>query len=372
MSKMYAESACLSTQNTLIVNKVCHPSDLEKVSFVILENTHVPVSGRAKIVLSLFISVSKLGYSEIHCPIGKIISVLESRIGQSISERSMFRYLSEIESQSIIHRHKYRAGKDRFNTKIQLDPGFFSYWSRKKTHKVTPIPTCDHTSSQLPKWQESAWTEDNPRVNTEYSSSSVSERDIHNRPRGRACDQYTKRRKRENPLIYSCRHACKGRRDARFIIARATWELRVGQDISGHSGVDWEYWGTRWNSFGKAQKDATMSGQILPLLANRSTLHHENFVNEFARSLLGQKFETLPTTDRGETFFVQDEPIDTKPFPDMSPEEVRRAIREIAKPIDSEGSNPVNPVVSVDSLSDDERRILESASLRVKARGRLR
>jgi len=375
MVRMYSTATNLSTDSRHFVKKVCHSSDLEKISFIILENNQVPVSSKAKILISLFISVSKMGYTEINVPIGKLISILKSRIGQSISERSMFRYLSEVESQSIIYRKKYRVGKDRFNTKIHLSEDFFLYWSKRKSHKVTPLPTRNHNNPQLPKWQESAGTKDNTRVNQDnLSCSSSSEKNVYNKPRARASDQFTGKRKRENPLLYSVRYSCKGRRDARFLIARAKWELNCGQDIPGHSGVDWSYWSQRWQSFCKETKDSVMRCQILPLLQSRSNLK-EKYPQENPLSLLGcEENGSLQISSRGGNV-IQETPLTgIIGSVDMSPEEIRRAVHEISRPKDEISSTRTDvPALETNenSLSSDELSVLREAALRAKARGRV-
>jgi len=370
MLEMYSTAANLSTDSTLFVKKICHASDIEKISFIVLENNHVQVSAKAKILISLFISVSKMGYTEINVSIGKLISILKSRIGQSISERSMFRYLSEVESKSIIHRKKYRVGKDRFNTQIQLSEDFFSFWSKRKSHNVTPIPTQDHRHSQLPKRQESARTKDNIRVNQDnHRCSSSSEKNVYNRPRARASDQYTGKRKRENPLIYSVRYSCKGRRDARFLIARAKWELNCGREIPGHSGVDWNYWSQRWQSFGNGTKDSVMRGQILPLLANPSNLNEKKLD---PLSLLGvEQIGSLQTERQGGTYKQESPLTGIIGTVDMSPEEIRCAVREISRPkdeISSKSTDGPEFETKESSLSSEEFSVLREAALRAKAR----
>lgn len=260
--------------------KLADNNSLDRIDFAIFQLISASIPTSARIVLCVVIALIKLGYTGSSCSIGAFLKVL-NRIGFPMSERTLYRSMAILEAQGYISRRKFRLGPNRFKCIIKFNEAALAYWTGHKTSKIAPINT--HISPQLPIQQEEDLTKSNFGVNSCNSTN------INKQPRAGARatninSKQPKTKRRTDPILYTLllllKNAPKDVR--RFAYDRARWELSAGEDLtSGHSGVPWEYWASRWTELPTDVRDRTMKHEILPLLTDRSAMSIPEPTHEF-------------------------------------------------------------------------------------------
>lgn len=235
-------------------------SDLDRIYFTIRDQRFPEISNKGSAALALMISLARIDKSGISAPIGAIAKTI-NRNGYHMSERTLYRALSELQKHGFFIRSKYRVGHDKFETKIVFIEERFKFW----TQKVIKQPTQEHISSYLPNCQEPLRTKTDHRVNTPNST-----KDIY-KPRVRASNFKNWR----HPVLYSllCVMLKTKNRDRALILSRARLEIeaeRSGVTLAGRSGVDWNR--PSWQDMPFYQREKIVSEEILPLLCDKSTL----------------------------------------------------------------------------------------------------
>jgi len=291
-----------------ITTKSAKTNDLDRVKMTINGASYPNLSNKSRAVLSLLISLVKLGYTGISAPIGAIEKTL-SRVGYSISRRSLFRALADLESHGYFHRQKFRVGNDKFGTDLVFIAARFEFW-RKQTPAVKPA-TFQHTNPHVPNWQEDPRTKIPSRVN----SSNINN-NSYKKPRGRA-------RVKIHPVLYTLSvvlTALKAR-DRAIVLSRARCEIeaeRSGIECAGHSGALWDR--PSWLEMPHEVKESICRQEILPLLRNLETLKSRGETVDFFEVItqLDQEME-LPTP-KPQTVL---QPPPNLPPVDLPPDELR-------------------------------------------------
>jgi hypothetical protein len=254
--------------------KTAQNRDLERIDYTVFSIVDGNIPLRSRIVLSLFVSLAKLGYSRFGGNIGALLHCL-NRIGGQMAERTLYSHLAVLERSGYIRRNKYRVGTDHFRTVIDIDSAALAYWIGGRTGNVVPYPTQSHVSPSMPIVQEDPGTINNSHVNSRNLTNKYKE------PRGRARDHKDRKkpttRTRENPIIYTMRLIAHRRglhRSDWFRIRdRARWEISAGEDlVAGHSGILWSEWLGRWASMSWAEREAACSAEIIPKLQSTKSM----------------------------------------------------------------------------------------------------
>lgn len=300
--------------------KSAKSNDLERVKMTINGASFPNLSNKSRAVLSLLISLFKLGYDGISAPVGAIEKTL-FRVGFSLSRRSLFRALADLESHGYFHRKKYRVGNDKFGTEIVFTPGRFDFW--KKSAPVKISPTIDHINLHVPNWQEDPRTKIHPRVNSRNINNNS-----YKKPRGRA-------RVKIHPVLYTLSVVLTHlkAKDRGIVLSRARCEIeaeRQGIEIAGHSGAHWDR--PSWLEMPHEVKESICRREILPLLRDLETLKSKGDTVDF--------FDAITQLDR------------EMEIPAQRPQTVLQ-------------SPPDRPPVN---LSRDELAILEPAAARARRR----
>lgn len=271
------------TKQRKTATKFASEFDISRIEFAIIERRNNKLDNKSNMLLSCFVALSKLGNNGISSPIYHILKML-NRNGYNISQRSIFRALSQLQSLGYITRQKYRTGDDRFRTIIRFADDAFSYWTQKRTSKIAPIPTRNDTSyndSQLPNWQEEDLTNTNYRVNScnynnKYTKQRASARDQIYFSKNDQKQPQSKRKKRNSVLtsILICLDKIRElhRSDRKRALSTARCEIHAidaGVQIIGGSGIDWKYWMSRWDNFSIPVREMTAKNEIIPLLLSR-------------------------------------------------------------------------------------------------------
>jgi hypothetical protein len=349
--------------------------DCDCLSFSVLKNRWAGMSNKANILLSYFVAVAAIGHPGLSIPIPFLLESINKRLGYTCSRSTLFRALGELRDHGFIRSHKYRVGDDRFATKIE-----FLEAMRFVKNSITPKDreVCD-SSPQVSNWDEVACGSTNTRVNSPNLS------DLNKKPRRRAGEsnlasinigganpehlpqpsakstpqakRHTSKntppaRKKIHPALYCAKVNTTGP-DTRFILARAAFELAIGGDFPGHSGVPWDSY--RWDDMTIGEKDSLYRREILPLLRSRVNLSAPAFDLETLATLPIASAD-LPrpkhTRSDGET-----PPIPEK---EWTPEEIRAEIRKIASK-NAEKEEVASHKPRESSLSDKDMKILEAA-----------
>lgn len=234
-------------------------NDLERLNFVVKDGSFPNISNKSSSVLALFIALVRLGYSGISAPIAALEKAVE-KSGYHLSERTLYRALSELQNLGFITRKKLRIGHDKFETSIEFVLNRFEFWTKRNVPKN---PTSSHISPCLPNCQESPRTKIYPSVNSSESSKKIKE------PRARAsCFKNW-----INPVLYTLLVITKKDRDRKLVIARARLEIesqKEGVMPAGHSGVDWDR--PSWREMPFGVRESICRQDVLPLLRDRETL----------------------------------------------------------------------------------------------------
>lgn len=297
--------------------------DLERIIFVVKDRTYPNLSNKAGAVLSFMIALFRLNYSGITACNHSILQTIE-KTGYHMSERTLYRALSELESLGFFKRSKFRVSHDHFKTKIEFIDDRFSFFKKSTTPSpVAQTHTQSHISSYMPNWQESPRTKINIHVNSSNSSSKEL-----NKPRARASNF----KNWIHPVLFSLMCVLKREkdRDRSYLISRARFEIEAegrGLNIAGSSGVDWSR--PHWQEMPHNQRESIIRQEILPAL--RSTSSVEAATNGVAE-LISAMFA---------------EPI-----------------REVYRPVDLQAEKKDPPKVPIIDLPPEDLRILQDARSR--------
>ncbi len=252
--------------------------DLERIQFVVRDQSFPNISNKASAILSCFISLYRLEYTGITSYIESINRSI-NRCGYRMSERTFYRGLRELEDLGFFSRRKFRVKHDKFQTVIEFNLERFQFWKRiSSTHTQTHIA---HISSSLPNCQESPRTSSNIRVN----SCDITAKE-QNKPRARA----SRFKNWVHPVLFSLMCVLKAQkdRDRALIISRARWEIdagRAGIEIPGHSGIDWDR--SSWQEMPHTHREQVIRNEILPVL-RKNPENQSNSVSELISAMIGQ------------------------------------------------------------------------------------
>lgn len=235
---------------------------------------------RARRTLAVYVVLVKMGFDAVAAPMGAIAdAVHRSSHGEARSIRTLQRSNLELQERGFISCANYRPGVHSKGAVIWLNTDAFTFWTRQPSENISPLPTqahnvvsretlCDdslHTTSCHP----SDRTRDNSSLNSQYSS-----KNINTKQRASARANYKKStRPRKNAVLYTVGIVLSGmtlhRADRRAARDRAECELKAigaGVELVNPSGVDWDYWGKRWNELGIPVRETTAAREIVPRL----------------------------------------------------------------------------------------------------------
>lgn len=216
-------------------------------------------SGMAKLgrpgrsLLQFFVAIARMGFDGIDAPIGAISSSLYRVLGQTKSDRTVFRGLSDLEANGFILRRSFRIGENRMRCLVRFNESAFRFLTAKKE------PTSEYINSQLTKSQSSDRMNINLRVNSCNSSS-------YKKPREREQDKF---QNWSHPIVFTL--ICllgKTPRD-RKLIARAKTEImaeQAGIGIIGGTGLEWSSFAKSWQKMAPAVREGIARADILPAL----------------------------------------------------------------------------------------------------------
>lgn len=256
--------------------------DLESISFVIRDGAFPGLSNKAGAVLSLMIALSRINKSGIVACADSVIRKIK-QTGYTMSERTFYRALNELQSNGFFTRSKYRVGPDKFGTNIIFLEERFKFWNPKKLPSPSPAiePTQQYIDTRLPNWQEDSRTKNNHHVTSKDPLK------VSNKPRARAGNLI----KWRHPVLYSllCVLVKSKNRDRALILSRARLEIeaeRAGVTLAGRSGVEWNR--PSWQDMPFYQREKIIREEVLPLLCDKSTLEPregEDFCAEITEAL---------------------------------------------------------------------------------------
>lgn len=294
--------------------KSAKTNDLERVKMTINGASFPNLSNKSRAVLSLLISLVKLGYTGISAPVGAIEKTL-FRVGFSLSRRSLFRALADLESHGYFHRRKYRVGNDKFGTEIVFTAGRFDFWKKPAPLKIPP--TIDHKNLHVPNWQEDPRTKIPSRVNSRNINNNS-----YKKPRARAGVN------KIHPVLYTLSVVLTNlkAKDRAIVLSRARCEIeaeRQGIEVAGHSGAHWDR--PSWLEMPHEVKESICRREILPLLRNLETLKSKGDTVDFFGALTQLEHEMEIPAQRPQT--VLQAPPDRPPV-DLSRDDL--AILEAA------------------------------------------
>ena len=324
------------------------------------------LSNKAQRCLWFFLACLRLGYIEIHVPIGALRSAIARQF--RFSERTLYRALAELEQHAIIWRRKNRVGHYRFETKIILNESAFAYWLKKSGKTVKNYPTSTYKDSQLPNWQIDDLTKnDVPKLTNTYSKQ---------RP-ARARDDIfigshfqknaktkTKKKKRPNlpPLLFTLAAILNPRRfwpdgkhdeipngKAMFRVAKCEYDRPGSTDCA----VDFVYWAKNWEEMSIERREITARAEILPYLQN-SKIKKIKPKAKMSKNAQRDCDDLIAVICGSSNVPISDDPA--RPIDDPA-----RPIDDPARPID-------DPAQTINHLSNDEMEILMAANKRARLR----
>jgi hypothetical protein len=333
------------------------------------------LSPRARRTLAVYVVLVKMDFGGVSAPQGAIAdAIYRSSHGEAGSIRTLQRANTELEERGFIRRSCR-------GTVIWFNLDAFSYWTQRRAGVVSPLPTSAHNVvSRETKCEEhlhttscrtsdvtthrSRVTSDNPLVNSNYKPRAGARAD-NNRDINATREVASRTpRKRKNAVLFSLGcvlgtlselHSA----DRRAVRARAQCEVQAlagGVELINPSGVDWEYWRTRWEKMAIQVRESTIRREILPLLLGTPTPPAE-LPAEPAATPAELPAEPAAT------------PAELPAEPAATPEEIR-AIRkaleeEVTLPEESAPAPAPYPEVDAD---DPDMRVLLEARDRCRAR----
>lgn len=325
--------------------------DLERIDGIWYQNKGgmFGLKRSGKNLLQFFVTVARLGYKGIDAPIGAVTDALWRSLGQTQSERTVYRALSDLEENHFIFRKTFRVGENRLKTLIRFNMDSFRFLLEKKQ------PTKEHINTQLTKSQSS------DRMNITVRVNSCNNTDLNKKPRARARAGSTQKTKhRYHPIVLTLRIVTKALCDRK----KMTWKKRrvvlnvaelelAGSDLyESKSGIDWLEYSARWDNMSNSERDGVARSDILPVLLKGDK---------------AAKDSIMPSSTTVELDVLRSSTRNNADRPIMDILGNHSPARVVSSPNDSGRATPSFP----DFLSDEERCLLEAARRRSKAREHL-
>lgn len=237
------------------------------------------LSPRARRTLRIYVILIKMGYSGCYAPMGAIAdAVYRSSNGESKSIRTLQRANDELSSAGFITISQFRPDKW---SRITFVSAAFSYWTGKRSENVQPLPTQSHnvvsreTMCDKSRHTTSCRASDRTRDISRVNSQNIDQRREEEPRAGARANNKPPRRKR-NPVLFSVMTVLGKmslyRADRKRARARAEVEVKAagaGVELINPSGVDWQFWETRWGEMSIERKEATARAEIIPYLLSR-------------------------------------------------------------------------------------------------------
>lgn len=313
-------------------------SDLQRVQFTINTIGAGQLTPKARQYLALIVSLVRMGYTGIACPIGAITRKVHEMTGR-YKDSSTYAAFRELETAGFIRRNKYRVGADHFGTKITFNLPAFAYWTKQGNKKVSALPTITYSSPYLQKIDKDTFT-----ISSHHSNSPITYI-----KRAKQCATNIKNGVRKwIPVINTIRVLCGSPRAPEVSQANA----EISGQVENRSGIDWQYWAPRWPEMTIAARESTARRELLPRLRN----------------------EPIKT----ETHAKPPSSAPRAPAPLPMPEVTRSQIRALCANLESQFSSeppsqretaPPRATPGIPgALSADDIKILEAAKLRALAR----
>lgn len=229
------------------------------------------LSPRSRRTLAVYIVLVKMGYCGISAPMGAIAdAVFRSSHGEAGSIRTLQRSNRELEDKGYIRSVQFRPGKRSRGAVIYFQLDAFAFWTQRSFRNVAPMPTHEHISPDATSCHPPDRTKDQVASNSQDLP-----KNEHTKPHAGARAIKKSSRPKKNPVLFSVDKAIEKmvgrthRADRTSARARARCEvaaLAAGVALVNPSGVDWEYWASRWQNLSVAVREATASREIVPLL----------------------------------------------------------------------------------------------------------
>lgn len=244
------------------------------------------LSPRARRTLAVYLILVKMGYAGAYAPMGAIAdAVYRSSNGEAKSIRTLERANDELVTTGFIAISNFRPDKW---SRITFNLAAFSYWTGKRAENVQPLPTPSHnvvsreTMCDKSRHTTSCRASDRTRDISRVNSPNIDQRREEEPRAGARANNKPPRRKR-NPVLFSVMTVLGKmnlyRADRKRARARAEVEVKAagaGVELINPSGVDWQFWETRWGEMSIERKEATARAEIIPyLLSREKPVFHE-------------------------------------------------------------------------------------------------
>lgn len=341
--------------------RVAKENELFSISYNFLELEGTSnLSPRARRYLFFFVSLVKLGYTAVAAPMEALAAAIFRAQGQTRSVRTLRSALAELESAGYLHRNKYRIGDDHFRSVIILHTERFVYWTRKRSGNVVPITTVNHNSGYRQNLPKADLTTTPLRVNSQNSSESDN-----TLPRTHTRSNLNTKSHKFHPIIFTLMIVLKRepREQRNRLLSQAAHEIRNRRDNA--SGVDWDYWETRWPFMDHrpgGERENTAKATILPRL--ESVLCPRPSLTALSESRSpGGLGQNLPPPSEGRGLIKPEKPD--------SPETIKRLVRGFL-----DGKEPDDPPPPKETAAEflpgevvlDERELAVLTGARVRTK----
>jgi len=246
--------------------KYATPNDLDRIEGIWYQTKGTfNLSRCGRSLLQFFVTVARLGYHGVDAPIGAITNSFWRSLGNTCSERTVYRALNDLEKHGFVLRRTFRVGENRLKCLIRFELDSMRFMLAEKE------PTQAHINTQLTKCQSDDRMNINLRVNSCNSS------DLNNMSRAGARTsnrQTSKPSKRYHPIITTLRIVttalCNQKRltwkARRAALSLADLEVNNSDLYRSRSGIPWELHETRWPSMSIEERDGIAAREILPIL----------------------------------------------------------------------------------------------------------
>ena len=274
--------------------KYATPGDLEKLDGIWYQSSgtfNLTKSGRR--LLQLFVTLVRLGYEGVDTPIGCISKTLWRIIGESRSDRTIFRALNDLEEKGFVVRKTFKVGDNRLKCIIRFRLDAFRFLSKKKE------PTQTHINTQLTKSRDTDRTSIKSRVN------SLNITDLNNKPRARA---RARKISRYHPIIVTLRiltfKMCQEKRlswaKRRVALSAADVEINGCELYTQRSGVRWDELKPKWLEMSPEERDSIARTEIIPQLLRGDLMYIEEPPDDLEPPHSQVNGQQRPNGDKGD------------------------------------------------------------------------
>lgn len=259
--------------------KTARNSDMGKISFLITDRKVPGLNGKCRDTLMFLVALAKIGYTEIVAHVAAICNAIETAGGCSISERSVRRSFSQLETLGFISRKKFCYGTNRYQTHIILHLDRFEWWLNKKKAQTPQI------THSRPKWPDTPMTSNNNTLCNSKNSFIYSN--------SKPVEKSTNKTKKPysnwlHPVLYSVIQSAKRLKVPavmlKYVIATCEAEI-TGEKIGFESqtGIEWNR--SQWQKMTISEREAVARIDILPRLIpqffeKKAVIYQENKENE--------------------------------------------------------------------------------------------